>query len=634
MVIRKRSRTIKYGFNTLLQIVAVVAILVLINRLALSEFLRLDLTENKQYTISQATKDVVSSLEDPLTIRFYLSESRLPSQMATAKRDVKDVLDEYVSYSKGRVVVEYVDPQDDKDKNEAKTLGIREIPVQAYEQDRMQAVNIFFGMSLNYQKKKEVFEPLADATSLESALANLEYELTTTIRRMTMEALPKVVFLKGHGEHGLYKLNVPEQYRQMVPEQEGGDYTVIEELLSKQYTVTTVDLAQTKRIPEDVTTLVVAGPKEPFSEEDLYAVDQFIMRGGKAVFLLDAFDFSVQGQMPATIETGLGDFLAGYGIQINADVVGDLASHKAVMQPVRSGKTQILVPMEYPYLMTILAESCADSVIVNRLDSFDFLWANSVEASKQKPVSVEMTELVKTTAYGFTTDSPETALMPPDVEALSKLPQKAVTVGALLSGRFKSYFAGKPVPGAAAEDETAASDEDAPAPAEDTEAAQPNAEDAQPSDETTATETPSMDAPVSALAPLPDQDAAAVAPEDDSAEAPAPEAETIEESPATHILVLGDSDFISDSLLSSRLLSARANVTFFLNAVDWLSLGDDLIAIRSRNVVNRPLKDLDESEKTTVKRLATFAVPVLVCLLGLGRLLLRRRELRVFERSR
>ena len=541
------TKTLKYGGNALAFILVVFGIIALVNFLSSRRFIRADLTADKLYTVSQSTKKVLKRLDDIVTIDVYFS--RQPPRVAQIRQSVRDMLEEYRAFSKN-VQINFIDPttDDEAQKQKLRFMGIPEIQVNVIEKDKAETANVYMGIAILYEDKKEVL-PVVQTT------ANLEYDLTSAILKVTSKEVKTLGFLAGHDE-----LDVFDQA-----------FGPLRQELSKQYDVRKVPIDAGKAIDADVATLIIAGPKKELTEREKYEIDQFIMRGGRVCFLIDPILVQYEGLNVNPLKTGLNDLLEHYGVKLNDNLVLDVSMGQLIysqgFMTVTTGYAYFIKVMrQYQYRTGETSAGLSqDSIITNQLESLMLPWASSLELLSQGDASVEMVALAKTSRGGWTAQSPynisptNRQFQPPGSV------QQAHTVAVSLSGVFKSFYAGKVIP-----------------PAESSES-----EDtmiAKPAEEERATKT---------------------------------------DSEATQIVVVGNSQFLQQGRPDGQL--------FFLNTIDWLTLGEELINIRSHGITERPLKEISESEKFFLKFINIAGVPILVVAFGLVRFILRRRAKRLVE---
>lgn len=531
------DKRIRHGSNIIAFIVLVLGILVLVNFLSARRFIRADLTEDKRYTVSKATKNVIKNLDDIVTVTAYFSTE--PAQVARIRREIRDVLDEYEAFSQ-KLQIDFIDPADfdEAQKQELRFKGIPEVRFNVYEKDKAEIAIVYMSIAVGYSGKEEVL-PVVQSTS------NLEYDLTSAILKLTSKETKTVGFLTGHDEYNITAQTQENQLRALLDKNAQG-----------QYNLTTVDLQAGEPVDETVTTLVVAGPKQTLTEREKYEIDQFIMRGGRAIFLVDPITRPPQTLQATPLSTGLNDLLEHYGAKLGNNLIADLRSHGNLAYQ----QGLFTVSQGYPYFINILkANFSAEHTITNQLEALVLPWTSSVEVLTNEDVIA--TPLVKTTEFGRSIQGAYN-LMPGT--PIPQIDLQAYTVAAALEGKFKSFYADKEVPPVA----STANGNDTPTPTQETE-----------------------------------------------------ERTTITEGIETQIIVIGTAQILD------RINEHGAK--FFLNCVDWLTLGETLIGIRSHTITNRPLKETSGFEKKFIKYMCTIGIPLVVVLFGLIRYLLKRRVKRL-----
>ena len=536
------DKRLKYGSNTVVVIALIIGILVLINYLSARRFLRFDLTEDKRYTVSKATKNVINSLDDIVMITAYFSTE--PAEVNRIRRDIRDVLDEYDAFSQ-KLKIKFIDPGefDDTQKQELRFKGIPEVPINVLQKDKAVIANVYMALSVGYSGKEEVL-PVVRSTS------NLEYELTSTILKVTTKEAKTIGFLTGHDE---FDINAPTQ-----------EFQHLRELLDKsakgQYNLSSVDLKAGEPVNPTVTTLVVAGPKQALSEREKYEIDQFIMRGGRAIFLIDPVIMQPQTVQATPLSTGLNDLLEHYGVKLGNNIVADLRFHDSVQ--LQQGFVRVVQP--YPYFVKIAKNNFSkENAVTSQLEALTLPWTSSLEVLTKEGVIA--TPLAKTSEFGQSSQGfynlmPGTPIPNTDTQVY--------TVAAALGGKFKSFYADKDIPPATSAAGNGDEGEGTSSQAENTEGRT-----------------------------------------------------TITDSAETQIIVVGTSQFLTQI--------NRNSVDFLLNSLDWLTLGETLIGIRSYTITDRPIKDVSGIEKNFIKYFCMIGIPLLVVLIGLIRYLLSRRVKRL-----
>lgn len=542
-----------HGSNALAFALVVLLILAVINFLSYRRFVRADLTEDKRYTISGSTKNVLKRLDDVVTINAYYSSK--PAQVAEWRRGVRDVLDEYRAFS-NQLQINFIDPTgfDDGEKQELSFRGITELQLNVFEKDKAEIANVYVSVAVAYGGKEEVLSRVTDT-------ASLEYDLTAAILKVTAKEIKTLGFLAGHEE-----LDIDSQTHALLRQQ-------LDNNQDGQYNIRKVTIEGGEAINQDISTLVIAGPKSVLTEREKYEIDQHIMRGGRAVFLIDSIRTQEIGLQATPLSTGLNDLLEHYGVKLGNNLVVDPPGE---MTQFRMGRGITIQP--YPYFIGVRnqyrymsGESSeglsGEHIITSEMEKLVLPWASSLELLPQEGNAIQVTALAKTSNGAWTTQSPYN--LDPSAPANRFNPSGstsgAYTVAVALSGVFKSFYAGKEIP------------------------------------------PPEID-------------------ESDAAETPESIAEdrvTKTESESTQIVVLGNSRFLEQGRPDGQ--------EFFLNAVDWLTFGEDLISIRSHAVTDRPLREVSESEKTFIRFICVGGIPLIVVAFGLLRYYLRRRAKRLVE---
>jgi len=409
------KKSLKY--QTLLKVAIVVVILVLLNIVSIRLFGRLDVTKNGLFTLSEASRQLMRSLDDRVTVKAYFSED-LPSPYNNNRRMLLDQLNEYRAYSRGNLQYEFIDPSGEKGEQEAQQQGVAPVQVQVVKEDKFEVKRAYMGMVLQYEDRKEVL-PVIQNT------ANLEYELSSTIKRLTTRTQRKVGFLTGHGEPGLNEL-------QRVQEQ-----------LRRQYEIVTVDVRKNAAVPQDVAALVVAAPANQFSEADKFQIDQYLMRGGRVAFLLNRVDANLQSRAGRVLEINLDDLLDAYALRINPDLIRDLqCANVSIVQQQAGFNLQSQVP--FPYL-PIASNFSKGNAIVKDLQGLILFFVSSVDTTNPAGRGLRGEILVRSSKQS----GRQTGVFmfdPLQRYSREEFQDKEIPLAALVQGQFKSAFAGKPVP--------------------------------------------------------------------------------------------------------------------------------------------------------------------------------------------
>jgi gliding-associated putative ABC transporter substrate-binding component GldG len=433
----RKKKTDSRRQQALLRVLLIAGILVVVNVIAVQLFFRWDLTPNKIYTLSDASKSIVSKLDDKLVVKAYFTDN-LPAPYNNNRRYLQELLDDYRNASNGKIAYEIISPSDETElENDAQKYGIQPVQVQTVENDRAQALKAYMGVVFLYGGKQETIPFIG-------SIENLEYEITGVINRMTQTELKKVGILSGPDMAGVDKIGKVNQY------------------LSKFYNVTNIDASKNAPIPADVKTLLVFSPKAPQQQNQMggmqqpqistvpenlkFAIDQYIMNGGRVIFLMNKVNVSTQQQfqIAQVAPTGLEDMLESYGLKINNTIVTDKEC-AFVSVPVQQGPLQMYTQIPFPYYPKI--------VNINKdLPSFSGVGQVFLGFSSDIDLSLAGPKGLKT--IPLLTTSPKTGLNQDFamVQATGKmLPDsmfkfKELSLGAIFEGKFNSFYKGKQIP--------------------------------------------------------------------------------------------------------------------------------------------------------------------------------------------
>lgn len=405
----KKGKANKLTKGIQLQILLVVAIGVLINVAVQPLSMRWDATDDKLYTLSEASKTIVQSIEDPLTIKLLFS-SELPQHMLVTQREVYDLAEEYVAAGLGQVSVELSNPDtDDVAADEVEAYGIPEIQFNVIEEDKYEVSSGYAGLVLLYQDKQEII-PIVSTTD------GLEYDISVSIRKMSSDELPPVMIVDGGGVQSTAQL---------------------EAVLSDRYAVQHVGVGD---LYTETGTALFVGPTENLSEAELYSLDQFVLKGGKLIVLVDTQTVDEAALTRSENETNITELLDSYGIEVQDDTVADYELGQVITITTETGP----VTAQYPFLPAITNQFNEDHPISGSVSFAALPWPSSIKVDIEEDASgnrlrlVEDTDLVSTSlrAYGFTNDL--VGLRPEDV--FEPAGQRQLTLATILEGEFNSAY--------------------------------------------------------------------------------------------------------------------------------------------------------------------------------------------------
>jgi ABC-2 type transport system permease protein len=382
------TKFLKSGKNSIL---ILLVFLLALNYLVAQKSLYLDLTQDKIYTASAVSKNILGSLRNPVTVTFYISKD-LPADYVNYRTQVQDLLGQYSDLSRGKLLIKYVEPgSDDKTVQDLEQKGIQQLQSQVVEKDKIEVKRFFFGAEITYgegdSKKKEV---LATVPALES----FEYNFVSAINSVSKDQKEVIAFLNGQGEKEINSSELKKSY-------EVDNVTISTDSAKKGFYITDSSsqdsstsstnkpaASQDKKsiIPK---TLVIAGPQNKLSDAEIAVLNDFVANGGKVVVLAEKInpDFS-QGFVTKNIENNISDFTKKYGIEINNDLVYDQSN-----LPISYGKQtsfgQIQMTSDYPFWVRTIKDGFSDDPALSKIQSITFLWASSLKITSGSEYDVK-----------------------------------------------------------------------------------------------------------------------------------------------------------------------------------------------------------------------------------------------------
>lgn len=432
------SGTNSIKLRSWLQFFLIVAGIILVA--SASSFLRLryDLTEDRRYTLSQPTRQVLSRLKNDIFIQVYL-DGEIPIPLKRLKRSVGEMLDEFRIASGKKIDFEFINPSGGKDAKQRETLyqtlarkGLNPIDLHAGDPEGGSSQKIIFpGMIVNYNGIEVPVNFLNNSTSsyeqnILRSVEGLEYEMIQNISTLISDTINKVAFIEGHGE---------------IPEIETADITMN---LARFFTIDRGIIGGKPGILDKYAAVVIAGPEKSFNESDKLVLDQYIMNGGKVMWLIDEVavnsDSLISGQTvglfrPLNIE----DQLFRYGARINPAIVQDLDCAAIRLMVMSGGTRQQVVPAPWVYFP--LLKPSVDHPITRNLNRVEGEFVNYIDTVGLDP-AIRKKVLLSTSTLSRTISPPvmislkEAELTPVEKE----FNKPNLTVALLLEGEFPSAF--------------------------------------------------------------------------------------------------------------------------------------------------------------------------------------------------
>ena len=551
----------------ILQLVLGLVIIIFLNVIGYFFFARIDLTQEKRYTLSESSKKLMSNLEDIVFIRCYL-EGDIPSEYKKLRNETKEMLDQFRAYNPD-IEYEFVDPngfENAKDKNEFYQRlfekGFSPLLTTSTNNNSQVQQYIFPYLEITYKGRTTIVPLISSKNGFSSdgivnaSIENLEYNLYTAIRSVATQQRGKVAFLYGHGEWQVENI---------------WDFI---SSLNEYYTVDSISIneklnALTERVYDSVNPnlvkiknkfdcLVIAKPTSIFSYKDLYLIDQYIMHGGKVLWLVDPLLVSMDSlQTQANTFaisnfTGVDDILFRYGVKLNTNLVTDMQCAKI---PIVTGQYQNNTPQMtyYPWNFFPEISPNANHIISDKISPVKMEFASSIDTTNSP---AKKTVLLSSSNRTRVLNSPVNV-------SLQMLKQKqdaslfnsgAKDVAILLEGEFSSAFKNRLTPEMELNSQMGYKDF----------------------------------------------------------------------SDTTAMIVIADGDVVRNDFMNGQLLplgydkytrKMYGNKEFLVNCVNYLCGDEDLIPLRSREVIMRRLDVAKIEREKTAWQIVNVALPIVIIVL-------------------
>ena len=442
--------------NQIIGFLVAVVIVVVVNVIGSFVFTRFDLTSEKRYTLSDTTKEILGNLNDYVYFKVYL-EGDFPAGFKKLRRETKEMLDEFRAYSK-YIDYEFINPSESSDANERNETykilyqsGLNPTDMVVHNPDGSSKQMIIWpGALVSYRNDTEIAIDLLEnqvgqssEDALNASMQNLEFRLIDAVKKVTRMQKPNIAFVQGHGELS------------------GQDIYDITQTLSQNYNVGFVeidgkiDALMHRTQNEDnvkafvsYDAIVVAKPTQPFDERDKFLIDQYIMHGGKVLWLVEpvfATMDSLQNQ-ESTIgieqDLNLDDMLFRYGVRLNRNLLLDL---NCASLPIRTGQVAGQPQLEFfRWFYFPLLQAASNHPMVRNMNAIKSDFVSSIEATTSA-TGIDQIPLLKTSDYTKVSGAPvfiSLAMLrqTPDKRMFSVKGQNAAY---LLKGSFPSLYANR-----------------------------------------------------------------------------------------------------------------------------------------------------------------------------------------------
>jgi len=554
----------------ILQLIVCFVAIIFLNVVGYYLFGRLDLTAEKRYTISNSSKHFLKNLKDVVFIRCYLTGD-IPIEYKRLSNETKEMISQFRSYN-SNIEFEFQDPENfkkpsDKDEFYQRLFekGFQPILVQSDQKDRQVRQYMFPYLEITYHSQTKIVPLLSQKGNskeemINASIQNLEYNIYSALRSLTTPYKDRVAFLKGHGELSLYEMqSFIENTR---------DFYNLDTITMDQKLNALTDRKYDSINSTNITfknkykALIIARPIGIFSYQDLYLIDQFVMHGGRVLWLVDPLLCSMDSlqSQPQTYavgnHTGVEDPLFHYGVRLNTNLLLDL---QCANIPIKTGDYGNNNPQMsfYPWPFFPVVSSNQNSVISSKINPVRLQFASTIDTIQHSQVAeIKKTPLLTSSANARIMNTPAIvsleflkAHQQSRLYNLSYLP-----VAYLLEGRFFSAFHNRLAP--------------------------------------------TMNNPLMAYKDRCDT--------------------------ANRMIVVADGDIIKNDFVNNEALplgydkyegKMYGNCDFLINCLNYLCDDEDMIPLRSREVVMRNLDNVKVERERTFWQMFNVGLPIVIVLL-------------------
>ncbi|MDY0344246.1 MAG: gliding motility-associated ABC transporter substrate-binding protein GldG [Lentimicrobium sp.] len=437
--------------NSLIQLLMGLLIVLLLNVIGSYIFTRFDLTSEKRFTLSLSTKKLLRETDDIIFYRVYL-EGDFPAGFKMLSRSTREMLDEFRAMN-DNIQYEFIDPYSSTDAKTRKDVfdrlqqqGLQPTDLNVRTRKGQEQQRIFPGIIVSYKGREIPLNLLEEQMGVDpgvminNSIQALEYNLSNAIRKLSTSNKPKVAFIEGHGE--LSALETGDISRAL------RDYYVVERVRIDGKINALTDRKEGEdgeyRTMNKFKAIIIAKPDSLFSEKDKFIIDQYIMKGGKVLWLIDPVLASMDSiqtsdhTLGITQDINLNDQLFKYGVRLNSNLLLDL---NALPIPIFTGRIGNQPQFSFfPWYYFPVLTSTSDHPVVKNLNAIRTEFISSIDTVENP--SIRKTVLLSTSKYTHIAITPvmislEMVRDEPDPKDYAQPPQP---VAVLLEGEFESLF--------------------------------------------------------------------------------------------------------------------------------------------------------------------------------------------------
>lgn len=552
---------------------------------------RIDMTEDSIYTISDASKEILTELPAPVTVNLYITpKQKMPTAYKSLQQDLVDKLEELRIAADGRLAYNVIpleaanvlqtgnmfgeEEEEEEEKDEVQVIeermldkGVAPFAVQTIEQDEVTQKLIYSSIGIGYKDKPEEIIPQV----LPQNLPELEYQLVSTVYKLTRETQPLVALVAPRDQMDPQMRQIMMQMGQQVPPPQD-PYDALEQILVfEKYNIERVELTKESPLPAEYDSLVVVNP-EQLNDRQRWEIARALRSGKNVLMAVQNYEWNYQINrdrlnVNKTDENPqVNDLLENYGVKVADEVLMDV-NHVALTITDPSNPLAALFSMGQPINLPIhiLVQNTSmdqDTAITNRLPAVFYLWGSplGIDAEQLQKHGLDAKILMRSTDQAWTVpgDAEPAVLQTQLQEPADNNERQEYPLMALITGQFPDPYA---------------------------------------------------DAPRPAWPPVQQQPGMPPMPQDDEEEGPA---EPVEAKPGK-LLLVGCAE-----MFRTNFIGQVGNLDLFMNSVDTLTLGDELITIRGRKPVERTIDKPDQVTRRIWQVINYGLMPLIIAGIGIA----------------
>jgi len=431
--------------QNIVQLIVALVIILMVNYIASNAYFRLDLTSDKRYTLSEATHEILDSLDDIVYVKIYL-DGEMPIGFQRMQKSINELMDEFRVIAGSNIQYQFINPSQSGDEAARNAMyqdlyerGLNPTNVKDRDEEGGVAEKILFpGAIITYKGQETpvnllVNNPgLSAEQNLNNSIQGLEYEFVDAIRKITTKKRKRIAFIEGQGE---------------LDEYHTGDIT---RALNEYYDIDRVTIKDYVNILDPYDAVIIAGPTQEYTEKSKFIVDQYIMNGGKVLWFMESISVSMDSLSTGGVsfalmnDVNLRDQLFKYGVRVNPNVIQDVQCAVIPVNTAVSAAQPKFAPAPWLYFPLLVASG--DNPITKNLNmiksefpSVIDIVGNNGDVAKQVILSSSQASRVLNVPLLVSLREVSEQV---DPRAFNQ-PNNPVAV--VLEGEFKSVFTNRPI---------------------------------------------------------------------------------------------------------------------------------------------------------------------------------------------